>query len=96
MIKQNKNECTIEGKPSLIINEAANIVLNVATTIFKNTGIPEEEILAQIQQAIQINTLITAGMSIEDAVELCDPKHNIIQIKSYEENGSTTIIKEMK
>ncbi len=94
MIKQDKNNCTIEGTPQLIINEAANLVLNIATSICKKTKVSEEEVLAQIQQAIQINTLITAGMSIDDALDIADPKHNIIKVIATEEDGSTTTLKE--
>ncbi len=94
MIKQDKGNCTLEGTPQLIINEAASVVLNVATSIFENTGVSEKNVLAQIQQAIQINILVKSGMSIDDAIEIADPKHNIVQVKAIEEDGSTTILKE--
>ncbi len=96
MIKQNENECSIQGNPQLVINEAASLVLNIATSIYEKTGISEEEVLAQIQQAIQLNTLITAGMSINDALEIADPKHNIVKVTATEEDGSTTVLKDIK
>ena len=94
MIKQDRGSCTIEGNPSLIINEAASVVLNVAQSVSENTGVSEEDVLAQIQQAIQINILIAAGMSIDDAIEIADPKHRIVKVHAIEKDGSTTVLKE--
>ncbi len=94
MIRQDKRKCTLEGKPSLLINEVANLVLNVAATVCEHAKVPEEEVLTQIQQAIQLNVLIKSGMDIEEALNIADPKHTIREITSLEKDGSTTMLKE--
>ncbi len=94
MISQDKTNCSIEGNPPLIINEAANLMLNIAKTINKHTGVPEEEILSHIQQALQTNILIVSGMSIDEALAITDPKGSITRVDTIEKDGSTTILKE--
>ena len=64
--------------------------------ISENTGVSEENVLAHIQQAIQMNILIESGMSIDEAIKIADPTHKIaeVRIAGKEEDGSTTVLKE--
>ncbi len=94
MISQDKTNCSIEGNPPLIINEAANLILNITKIINKHTGVPEEEVLGHIQQAIQTNILITSGMSIDEALAITDPTGTIVQVNALKEDGTTTVLKE--